>query len=39
VSSYIERQAEHHRNRSYESEFEAMLRKSGIAFDPNDAFG
>ncbi len=39
VRDYIERQAEHHRERSYESEFEAMLRKSGIAFDPKEAFG
>ncbi len=39
VKNYIEHQAEHHRKRSYESEFEAMLRKSGIAFDPKETFG
>jgi putative transposase len=39
VKDYIEHQAEHHRKRSYEREFEAMLRKSEIAFDPNEAFG
>jgi REP element-mobilizing transposase RayT len=39
VKDYIESQAEHHRERSYESEFEAMLRKSGITFDPDEAFG
>ena len=36
---YIEHQAEHHQKRSYETEIEAMLRKSGIAFDPKQAFG
>jgi putative transposase len=39
VTGYIEHQAEHHQKRSYEGEFEAMLRKSGIAFDSKDAFG
>jgi len=39
VVDYIEHQAEHHSRRSYESEFEAMLRKSGIEFDLKDAFG
>ena len=39
VIAYIEHQAEHHRNRSFETEFEAMLRKLGIAFDPKEAFG
>ncbi len=39
VTDYIERQAEHHQKRSYESEFAAMLKKSGIAFDPQEAFG
>jgi putative transposase len=39
VKNYIEHQAEHHQKRSYEIEFEAMLRKSGIAFDSKDAFG
>jgi hypothetical protein len=39
VKDYIEHQAEHHRKRSYETEFEAMLQKSEIAFDPKEAFG
>jgi REP element-mobilizing transposase RayT len=39
VIDYIERQEEHHRKRSYEAEFEAMLRKSGIEFDADEAFG
>jgi putative transposase len=39
VKNYIEHQEEHHRKRSYENEFETMLRKSGIAFDAKDAFG
>ena len=39
VTNYIEHQAEHHQNRSYESEFEVMLRKLRIAFDPKEAFG
>lgn len=39
VKHYIERQAEHHRKRPYEKEFEAMLRKCEIAFDAKEAFG
>ena len=39
VVDYIELRAEHHQKRSYESEFEAMLRKSGITFEVKDAFG
>ncbi|MGA8272056.1 MAG: IS200/IS605 family transposase [Candidatus Sulfotelmatobacter sp.] len=39
VKNYIEHQVEHHRTRSYESEFETMLKKSGITFDSKDAFG
>ena len=39
VTDYIEHQAEHQQTRSYEGEFEAMLRKSGIAFDAKDALG
>ena len=39
VKHYIEHQAEHHRKRSYEKEFETMLRKAGIAFDVKEAFG
>jgi REP-associated tyrosine transposase len=39
VVDYIEHQAEHHRCRSYEGEFEAMVQKSGMRFDPEGAFG
>ncbi|MBW8869604.1 MAG: IS200/IS605 family transposase [Acidobacteriales bacterium] len=39
VVHYIEHQAEHHRVRSYETEFEAMIRKSGMTFDAKEAFG
>lgn len=39
ITQCIEHQAEHHRTRSYESEFEAILRKSGIAFDVTEALG
>jgi REP element-mobilizing transposase RayT len=39
VVDYIKRQAEHHRVRSYETEFEAMIRKSGMTFDAKEAFG
>ena len=39
VTRYIEHQAEHHRQRSFEGEFETIVRKSGMAFDVNEAFG
>lgn len=39
VTDYIKHQAEHHRTRSYETEFEAILRRSGIAFDATEALG
>ena len=39
VVDYVENQAEHHRGRSYETEFEAMVRKSGMRFDEGEAFG
>jgi REP element-mobilizing transposase RayT len=39
VVNYIEHQAEHHRRRSYETEFEAMIRKSGMRFSSEEAFG
>jgi putative transposase len=38
VVDYIEHQAEHHRARSYEAEFEAMIRKSGMRFEAEEAF-
>ena len=39
VKDYIRRQEEHHRKRSFEDEFLAMLKKAGIAFDPQFVFG
>jgi REP element-mobilizing transposase RayT len=39
VKYYIEHQTEHHQKRSYEGEFESMLRKSGMTFDATEAFG
>jgi REP element-mobilizing transposase RayT len=39
VVHYIEHQAEHLQKRSYEAEFETMLRKAGMAFDPKEALG
>jgi putative transposase len=39
VIEYIEHQSEHHAKRSYGSEFEAMVRKSGMKFEMHDAFG
>jgi REP element-mobilizing transposase RayT len=39
VVDYIEHQAEHHRRRSYETEFETMIRKSGMRVDSVEAFG
>jgi REP element-mobilizing transposase RayT len=39
VVDYIDHQAEHHWGRSYEAEFEAMIRKSGMRFDAEEAFG
>jgi putative transposase len=39
VVDYIQHQEEHHRSRSYEAEFEAMIRKSGMQFDIEKALG
>jgi hypothetical protein len=39
VTEYIANQAEHHRTRSFEEEFTAMLQRSGIPFDPRYVFG
>lgn len=39
VVNYIENQAHHHRARSYETEFETMVRKSAMPFDAGQAFG
>ncbi len=34
VKAYIQGQEEHHRRRSFEEEFVALLKKHGIAYDP-----
>jgi len=39
VKTYIRNQAEHHRKRSFEDEFIALLKKCGIAYDPRYVFG
>ena len=39
VASYIARQEEHHRKWSFEQEFLALLKKSGVAYDPQYVFG
>jgi putative transposase len=38
VVRYIENQGHHHRARSFEQEYVALLQKSGINFDANQAF-
>jgi len=39
VKHYVEHQPEHHAKRSFEDEFIALLRKSGVPFDPSEVFG
>lgn len=39
VTNYITNQAEHHRTRSFEQEFTALLRRSGIQYDSRFIFG
>ena len=39
VRRYIQDQQEHHRRRSFEDEFVALLAKSGVAFDRSEVFG
>lgn len=39
VMKYIANQAEHHRKRSFEEEFVALLKKSGIQYDSRFVFG
>ncbi|HKW27574.1 MAG TPA: IS200/IS605 family transposase [Terriglobales bacterium] len=39
VREYIQNQAAHHQHRNIEEEFIALLRKSGIAYDPKHALG
>ena len=39
VEKYIANQAKHHRKMTFETEFEDLLRKHGIEFDPKYVFG
>ena len=39
VKDYIKHQPEHYAKRSFEDEFIALLRKSGVAYDPIEVFG
>ncbi len=39
VRKYIANQHEHHRKYSFEDEFVSLLRKSGVAYDPQFVFG
>jgi len=39
VIQYIDGQAEHHRKVTFEEEFEGLLRKYGIAYDPRYIWG
>lgn len=38
VQGYIRNQAEHHKKRSFEEEFLALIKKSGVAYDVNRMF-
>jgi REP element-mobilizing transposase RayT len=39
VARYIANQPEHHRSRSFEEEFTALLQRSGVQYDPKFVFG
>jgi len=39
VKAYIRNQGEHHKKRSFEEEFVALLQKSGVQFDRKYVFG
>ena len=39
VKRYIRNQAEHHAKRNFEEEFLLLLKKSGVAYDPQYVFG
>jgi len=39
VKAYIRNQREHHKKRSFEQEFLAMLKKARIPYDPKYVFG
>jgi len=36
---YIANQVQHHQKHSFEDEFLALLKKSGVAYDPRFVFG
>jgi putative transposase len=38
VQAYIRNQAEHHKKRSFEEELQALLQKSGVAYDTERLF-
>jgi putative transposase len=38
VKRYIEHQREHHARRSYEDEFTALLKKSGVSYELETVF-
>jgi REP element-mobilizing transposase RayT len=39
VKAYIRNQKEHHKKRTFEQEFVAMLKKAGVDYDPKYVFG
>ena len=39
VKAYVENQQEHHRARTFDEEFLALLRKSGVRFEEREALG
>jgi putative transposase len=39
VREYNQRQEEHHRKRTFEEEFLSLLKKHGVAYDPQHVFG
>lgn len=39
VKRYIRHQAEHHAKRNFEEEFLLLLKRSGVAYDPQYVFG
>jgi REP element-mobilizing transposase RayT len=39
VIRYIHKQAEHHKKRTFEEEFVALLKAVGVAYDPKYVFG
>jgi putative transposase len=39
VTAYIRNRREHHKKMTFEEEFLALLRKTGVAYDPQYVFG